>query len=556
MKKKILLFICLVTVASLSFAQEITQDWSSSLGELRGKDNIAAKDLVHIDANGNTYVYGSFSEYFTIGNTELEPIGNSAYLAKLDNTGKVEWAVALQGNVTPAYMTTDAEGNLYLTGSSDGESVILQSTDGTSKKLTGNDHALWSQDANTLLAKYDTNGILKEGKIFLHDNSGYTNEVLPMGLTLNNGSIYLALNIIGETTIDGSKFSGTTATISESTTAIGVTHILSFDNSTLNLQKEIASITPENAIDDWSISSFAMTSNENNTYIAFIAPAKQKVMAGTSSFNTDFNYEYNEADEWYEYQRGICVFKINAEGNIDIHKSFQSENKVRLWAFGYETIDQILIKEDSWIIAGNYNGKFVFNEEAPATSTYSSAPYFTLLNKNTADSQKSYFWEEGNVLNYAAAGNALILCSTNSTNETSTLKAYDFGTQNVTDLTTTEAGTSINGVASTGAKVAISKATAGAEVATLTVSMNTLSGLSGINSSSVNTIDVKVYPNPVTDVLNFSEVCDVTITNIQGSEIKVASTTTQIAVADLAAGYYVAKIKTSNGIAVIPFIKK
>ena len=279
-------------------------------------------------------------------------------------------------------------------------------------------------------------------------------------------------------------------------------------------------------------------------------------MAGTSSFNTDFNYEYNEADEWYEYQRGICVFKINAEGNIDIHKSFQSENKVRLWAFGYETIDQILIKEDSWIIAGNYNGKFVFNEEAPATSTYSSAPYFTLLNKNTADSQKSYFWEEGNVLNYAAAGNALILCSTNSTNETSTLKAYDFGTQNVTDLTTTEAGTSINGVASTGAKVAISKATAGAEVATLTVSMNTLSGLSGINSSSVNTIDVKVYPNPVTDVLNFSEVCDVTITNIQGSEIKVASTTTQIAVADLAAGYYVAKIKTSNGIAVIPFIKK
>ena len=150
----------------------------------------------------------------------------------------------------------------------------------------------------------------------------------------------------------------------------------------------------------------------------------------------------------------------------------------------------------------------------------------------------------------------MVLNTYNSTDKTSTLKVYDFGTQNVTDLKTTDAGTSINGVASTGVKIVTSNATAGTEVTDLSVSMNTLSGLSGINTSSAINVAVKAYPNPVIDVLNFSEACDVTIVNIQGSEVKAASAATQITVAGLNAGYYVAKIKTANGITVIPFIKK
>ena len=73
---------------------------------------------------------------------------------------------------------------------------------------------------------------------------------------------------------------------------------------------------------------------------------------------------------------------------------------------------------------------------------------------------------------------------------------------------------------------------------------------------SVATVTVSAYPNPVKDILNFSEVCDVTIVNGQGSVVKAASATTQISVDDLAAGYYIAKIKTADGTTVIPFIKK
>ena len=136
MKKKILLFICLVTVATLSFAQEMAQDWNTPMGQPRTAKSAYSKELVQIDANGNTYVCGEFSQDFTIGSYDLMAVGNSAYLAKIDNTGNVQWAVAIQGNVAPAYITTDSEGNVYITASSDGDAVILNSTDNNSKTLT------------------------------------------------------------------------------------------------------------------------------------------------------------------------------------------------------------------------------------------------------------------------------------------------------------------------------------------------------------------------------------------------------------------------------------
>lgn len=62
MKKKILLFICLVTVATLSFAQEMAQDWNTPMGQPRTAKSAYSKELVQIDANGNTYVCGEFSQ--------------------------------------------------------------------------------------------------------------------------------------------------------------------------------------------------------------------------------------------------------------------------------------------------------------------------------------------------------------------------------------------------------------------------------------------------------------------------------------------------------------
>ena len=558
MKKKILLFICLVTVATLSFAQEMAQDWNTPMGQPRTAKSAYSKELVQIDANGNTYVCGEFSQDFTIGSYDLMAVGNSAYLAKIDNTGNVQWAVAIQGNVAPAYITTDSEGNVYITASSDGDAVILNSTDNNSKTLTGNSSS-WGDYYNTLFAQYDANGVLKNSDIYLHDNKAGTSYVNPMGLVVNENNIYLALTMandikIGETTFSGSEISVTVeGEEGEQIALLPAVRILSFDKN-LSLQKEIASIVFEAGNYYANIPSFAMTVNEGNLYAAFYAAATVKVSAGTSSFT--IASDYDNSGFVPSYHRNLGLFRVNNEGNIDVHKSFIPENLVSAFSLGYEYVDNVFCTEDSWTITGAYNGNFLFNENAPATGDYTAAPFFVTLNPNTADLQKSNYWSEEYKLTDAAVGDALLVGLYKSTDKTSTLNVYDFGTKNITDVETTKAGTSINGIASTGAKVAICKATEGAESADLAISMNTLSGITAGINESVATVTVSAYPNPVKDILNFSEVCDVTIVNGQGSVVKAVSATTQISVDDLAAGYYIAKIKTADGTTVIPFIKK
>lgn len=558
MKKKILLFICLVTVATLSFAQEMAQDWNTPMGQPRTAKEASSKELVQIDANGNTYVCGEFSQDFTIGSYDLLAVGNSAYLAKIDNSGNVQWAVAIQGNVSPAYMTTDSEGNVYIAASSDGD-VILNSTDNNSKTLKGS-NSLLGENYNTLFAQYDANGIAQNGTIYLHNSENFMSAIVnPMALTTDKDNIYLALTItdktqIGETTFSGSEISVTVeGEEGEQIALLPAVRILSFDKN-LSLQKEVASIVFEAGNYYADIPSFAMTVNEGNLYAAFYAAATVKVSAGTSSFTIASDYDNSGALP--TYHRNLGLFRVNNEGNIDVHKSFIPENLVSAFSLGYEYVDNVFCTEDSWVITGAYNGNFLFDENAPATGDYTAAPFFVTLNPNTADLQKSNYWSEEYKLTDAAVGDALLVGLYKSTDKTSTLNVYDFGTKNITDIETTKAGTSINGIASTGAKVAICKATEGTESADLAISMNTLSGITAGINESVATVTVSAYPNPVKDILNFSEVCDVTIVNGQGSVVKAVSATTQISVDDLAAGYYIAKIKTADGTTVIPFIKK
>ncbi len=559
MKKKILLFICLVTVATLSFAQEIAQDWNTPMGQPRKAGDAASKELVQIDANGNTYVCGEFSQDFTIGDFELSLVGTSPYyLAKIDNRGSVQWAVAIQGNLTPACLTTDSEGNVYIAASCDGD-IILNSSDNSQKTLTGST-SLFGDPCNTIFAQYDANGIAQNGTIYLHNSENFMSAIVnPMALTTDKDNIYLALTItdktqIGETTFSGSEISVTVeGEEGEQIALLPAVRILSFDKN-LTVQKEIASIVFEDGNYYADIPSFKMNVKDGNLYAAFYAAATVKVSAGTSSFT--IASDYDNSGSFPSYHRNLGLFRVNSEGNIDVHKSFISENFVSTYALGYEYVDNVFCTDDSWVVTGAYNGTFFFDENAPATGDYTAAPYFVTLNPNTADLQKYHYWGEENELTGAGVGDALLISTYNSTDKTSMLEAYDFGTQQVTNLKTTTAGTSINGIAATGTKVAICEATEGAESADLAISMNTLSGFTAGITESAAAVTVSAYPNPVKDILNFSEACDVTIINGQGSEVKAAAATTQISVDDLAAGYYIAKIKTAEGTTVIPFIKK
>lgn len=78
---------------------------------------------------------------------------------------------------------------------------------------------------------------------------------------------------------------------------------------------------------------------------------------------------------------------------------------------------------------------------------------------------------------------------------------------------------------------------------------------SGIND--VNAINVKVYPNPVVDVLHVNvEAQRIDVYNAGGALVADASNADSVNVAHLPAGYYIAVVATADGSARIPFVKK
>lgn len=78
---------------------------------------------------------------------------------------------------------------------------------------------------------------------------------------------------------------------------------------------------------------------------------------------------------------------------------------------------------------------------------------------------------------------------------------------------------------------------------------------SGIND--VNAINVKVYPNPVVDVLHVNvEALRIDVYNAGGALVADASNADSVNVAHLPAGYYIAVVATADGSARIPFVKK
>lgn len=78
---------------------------------------------------------------------------------------------------------------------------------------------------------------------------------------------------------------------------------------------------------------------------------------------------------------------------------------------------------------------------------------------------------------------------------------------------------------------------------------------SGIND--VNAINVRVYPNPVVDVLHVNvEAQRIDVYNAGGALVADASNADSVNVAHLPAGYYIAVVATADGSARIPFVKK
>ncbi len=110
-------FLLLLTITI--FAQNPTWDWTNSFGGYTNNNYL--KDAA-VDADGNFFITGFFSDELEIGTEFLEELGNGDsfdfYFAKFDANNNFQWAKSY-GSTYQDYATgiaTDANGDIYISG--------------------------------------------------------------------------------------------------------------------------------------------------------------------------------------------------------------------------------------------------------------------------------------------------------------------------------------------------------------------------------------------------------------------------------------------------------
>ncbi len=148
--KKIILLIAGIFVSYLSFAQLLEVDWFTSYG-----DNATdmARNLA-VDKAGNTYIIGYITK--NTGDFNNPKIQTQTFLLKYDCKGILKWKKEIGGDNSNEgkAVAVDDEGNVYISG-------VFVSTINLDKINLIKD----SEDANTYIAKYDSNGVYLWHKI-------------------------------------------------------------------------------------------------------------------------------------------------------------------------------------------------------------------------------------------------------------------------------------------------------------------------------------------------------------------------------------------------------
>ena len=124
----------LAAVSSLAFCSAVAQaptfDRAMAFGNLNTPGGSDVDQTV-VDAQGNTYIVGTFGSTLRLGTATLYSNGGSdAFVAKLDAAGNVVWAVNGGGSTTDygRGIGVDAAGNVYVTGIFAGPTATFGST--------------------------------------------------------------------------------------------------------------------------------------------------------------------------------------------------------------------------------------------------------------------------------------------------------------------------------------------------------------------------------------------------------------------------------------------
>lgn len=547
MRRTLLIAACSLFLAGTQAFAADQQKWSKSVENTVSKwEELNLQAPTAVDNAGNTYATGAFTQPIVIGSAVLDPIANSAYLAKYDAEGNVAWAVGLRGAATITAITTDEQNNVYVAGTL-ADAVEVGSTDGKTQTINGKAGEVENQ-VSSFIAAYSAEGALKATKVIWTETDATVAEAIPNGsyegspniqinhLAVAGNKLYASALYTGDLTMDDMKWEGSYLDLFGYYMDYVSGGIFSVDKTTLSQTTSIANIVTTGlfTMGTSAVKSISLTYRWNDIYMCFSA-------SGNVTYNkadqTSEDFVFPESEE----ASGYVVSSIK-EGRIN-SKTFTT-TITKSTAFG--SVNDMKIEGENLYIAGCFQEALAFDNTLTAKDACDL--YTVALNKNNFELQwaaqsnlnegngdAQHFYENFTAMTVNNGEVSLYgYVIQNQDNKKTITKSLAYTCSNST-TTSNDVPLLVTGAATNGTTKALLSANI-TDFST-TLAAYTVSGGDGINGVKA------LSAQRVGNTFYFAEPNDITVYDLQGRMLKQANHATSVSIDDLNQGIYI----LSNG---------
>ena len=543
MRRTLLIAACSLFLAGTQAFAADQQKWSKSVENTVSKwEELNLQAPTAVDNAGNTYATGAFTQPIVIGSAVLDPIANSAYLAKYDAEGNVAWAVGLRGAATITAITTDEQNNVYVAGTL-ADAVEVGSTDGKTQTINGKAGEVENQ-VSSFIAAYSAEGALKATKVIWTETDATVAEAIPNGsyegspniqinhLAVAGNKLYASALYTGDLTMDDMKWEGAYLDLFGYYMDYVSGGIFSVDKTTLSQTTSIANIVTTGlfTMGTSAVKSISLTTGGNDIYMCFSA-------SGNVTYNkadqTSEDFVFPESEE----ASGYVVSSIK-EGRIN-SKTFTT-TITKSTAFG--SVNDMKIEGENLYIAGCFQEALAFDNTLTAKDACDL--YTVALNKNNFELQwaaqsnlnegngdAQHFYENFTAMTVNNGEVSLYgYVIQNQDNKKTITKSLAYTCSNST-TTSNDVPLLVTGAATNGTTKALLSANI-TDFST-TLAAYTVSGGDGINGVKA------LSAQRVGNTFYFAEPNDITVYDLQGRMLKQANHATSVSIDDLNQGIYI-----------------
>ena len=578
MKKYLLSLIAALAATGVANAQySATPDGITIKSELQLDGLITAENYVRhhaatIDASGNTFVSAAFDTDFF----EIQPIGVSAMIVKLNDLGLKQWIAPIVGAATVKSLVSDGNGGVYAAGVFADE-VEFQGTDGATIVKEGYQEggAYTTSQAASFIAHYDAEGkLLAINKVVPeHDpNLDNTGMYYPIDgdvfctihkLMKDGDKLYAQFDYCGKVTaLVNSATSGSMdmegwGVYYQAMKAAGVAEL----DENLAFKKVLVNINTNNfsqLYNNQQIFSSTAAIKDGQLYVGAIGNGDVNIAAFDGGFT--ISHQLPQAGG---YNLGYLLTRFNLSNPSD--QNFISRIGYTDDEYVASSMSDMFFSGDLLIVTGNFQDELGFDKTITATG--SSDLYAAAINPLDLAvlTAKASGYDEGDATkneeiftSSTVCGNRLFINGYTANKSDHSLNAplcyiYDMTNGSLTNIDTN--GGYIFGTAANAAGDMLLNAWAASPFTASNFSTYSVSS-GGVSDATIGKAGVKAYPNPATDYLHFTETCDVQLSALSGATVAAAKGVNTLNVAALPAGVYVAKLTTQAATTTVKVIIK